>query len=63
MFRLFSLKSKSIKNWRSRAWSIDPQKTKLIITKTKKSVRHVTTVDTQKIGKLELIPVNKKSES
>jgi hypothetical protein len=29
--RLFRRKGKAVKNWRSRAWSIDPNKTKLTI--------------------------------
>jgi hypothetical protein len=41
MFRLFETKSKSIKKWRSRAWSIDPQKTRLTIITTKQTIKHV----------------------
>ena len=29
--RLFRRKGKAVKNWRSRAWSIDPNKTNLTI--------------------------------
>ena len=36
--RLFYRKSKAIKNWRSRAWSIDPKVTNLTIIKTEAKI-------------------------
>jgi hypothetical protein len=35
--KLFHRKSKAVKNWRSRAWSIDPKVTKLTIIKSEES--------------------------
>lgn len=55
MLRLFSTKNNTIKNWRSRAWSIDPQKTRLIITTTEQSLRQVSPRIHRKTGNLELI--------
>jgi len=31
MLQIFSNKGKTVKKWRSRAWSIDPKKTKLTL--------------------------------
>ncbi|HUU86656.1 MAG TPA: hypothetical protein VMX17_02790 [Candidatus Glassbacteria bacterium] len=41
MFSLFNRKSNAVRNWRSHAWSIDPQKTRLTILTTKPSIRLV----------------------
>jgi hypothetical protein len=35
--RLFRRKGRAVKKWRSRAWSIDPKKTKLTIIRTEAS--------------------------
>ncbi len=42
MLRLWNRKGKAAKKWRSRAWSIDPNKTKLTIVVEKETLsRHV----------------------
>ena len=41
MLSLFKKKNRAIKKWRSRAWSIDPKKTRLTILKAKTPRRHV----------------------
>jgi hypothetical protein len=42
MLRLFRRKGKAVKNWRSRAWVIDPKKTNLtIVVKKEKLSKHV----------------------
>ncbi|MBT0158554.1 hypothetical protein G4O51_01055 [Candidatus Bathyarchaeota archaeon A05DMB-2] len=41
MLKLFSRKSKAVKKWRSRAWSIDPKKTSLTIIRNKENFGHV----------------------
>jgi len=42
MLRLWNRKGKAVKNWRSKAWSIDPKQTTLtIIVRKEKLLRHV----------------------
>ncbi|MCW4053539.1 MAG: hypothetical protein NWE84_01280 [Candidatus Bathyarchaeota archaeon] len=42
MLRFWSKKGKAVKKWRSRAWSIDPNKTNLtIVVKKEKGYQHV----------------------
>jgi hypothetical protein len=39
--KLFNKKSRAVKNWRSRAWSIDPKVTNLTIIKTEAKLENI----------------------
>ncbi|MCW4047220.1 MAG: hypothetical protein NWE99_06625 [Candidatus Bathyarchaeota archaeon] len=41
MLKLFTRKSRAVKKWRSRAWSIDPKKTNLTIISNQENFGHV----------------------
>lgn len=45
MLRLWDRKGKAIKNWRSRAWSIDPKVTNLTIVRTEAKIVSIDSAD------------------
>ena len=45
MPKFWKRKGKAVKKWRSRAWSIDPSKTNLIIIKAEKNIEGIDTAD------------------